>query len=727
MDAEATEAEEPPEFGYLQSDEPITRRAEDRLNRLRLTEAIADQVIHSPPGQGFVIAIDGPWGSGKTSAMNMIGEVIADRSDAVILRFNPWLFSGTEQLVARFLQELSIQLGEKAGSDERLRNIAERLAAYGEVLAPLVWVPFVGPWAARLGSLATAAGKTRRKDKAAPSVLAQQQKVRAALAELDRRVVVFVDDLDRVEAEQIRDVVRLIKLVADFPNVTYLLAYDAGKVSEALGSDAKAGREYLEKIVQVTHTLPEISDVPLIVLLQTELDAAIASIEHGPFSTEDWVNIFQTGMRPFFKNVRDVRRYLNAVPVTLRVLGDEVALVDALALETLRIFAPAAYAKLPSMISVLTGEGITGWGERPAGSEEADEQAVTQFVEAAAPNEAAVREMIRRLFPRVGRHVGGTNIIHSGQDYRRKRRVADPDVLRIYLRRTVPQDATPTQLVREAYEVMGDRERLTELLESLDATQFETLLGRLEDYEHDFDPAAVEIATEVLLNQMPRLREGRRGMLDAGADIALTRVVLRLLRRVQDERERAEIVKRVLPRIQRLSGREELIDLVGHRENVGHRLIPEADAEELYQEQNKQVLESKPSALALERQLASLFYRAREDGRPDAAGRVSELLDDDAVLLALIRSAYDERQSQTVGDLAVRSIPSLHWEGLAEMVGSEERLTARIVEMSGRVDRDELDERTQKAFETAERYVSGELPERNRMDALMEPRSDDES
>ena len=105
---------EEPEFGYLQSDEPIVRRAEDRLDRARLAEEIAQQAIDSPPGQGFVIAIDGPWGSGKTSVMNMIEEAVAEGSNAVVLRFNPWLFSDTEQLVVRFMHELAAQLGEKS-------------------------------------------------------------------------------------------------------------------------------------------------------------------------------------------------------------------------------------------------------------------------------------------------------------------------------------------------------------------------------------------------------------------------------------------------------------------------------------------------------------------------------------------------------------------------------------------------------------------------------------
>jgi hypothetical protein len=691
---------------YLQSDEPISRRSEDRLDRARLADAIASQVIQSLPGQGFVIAVDGPWGSGKTSVLNMIEESALEQSELVILRFNPWLFSGTEQLVVRFLQELSVQLGERADEmdDQRLRAIGERLAAYGEVLVPLVWVPVVGPWLGRFGSLARVLGKRRGRKKAPPSVFEQQQRARKALAELDRRVLVVVDDLDRVEADQIRDVVRLIKLVADFPNVTYLLAYEAEKVAQAFGDDLQTGREYLEKIVQVTHTLPEISDWPLVVLLQTELDSALQGIEYGPFSRDDWINVFHTGMRPFFENVRDVRRYLNAVPVTLRVVGREVALVDALALETLRIFAPGAYTKLPSMVSILTGESEQDWQTRSREREEANERAVSELVEAAAPHQEAARRMIQRLFPRAGGVVGG------GRGYRRHRRVAHPDVLRIYLRRTLPEGTTPAQLVEQAYEVMGDRDRFTELLATLNPRELEDLLGRLEDYEQDYDPSAAEAASEVLLNQMPRLREGRQGTLDMGSELAITRVVLRLLRSVEEEKERALIVRRVLPRVEQLSGRAELIDLAGHRPNAGHGLIPQADWTELEREHNEQVLAADPIALAQERQLAGLLYRALEYEDGAHRSRVSELCEDNGVLLRLLRSAYSERKAQTMGDLAVQTTPSLPWEWLVEIAGSETRLRERIAELRASVNTEDLDQRTRAALETAERYASGELP-----------------
>lgn len=66
-----------------------------------------------------------------------------------------------------------------------------------------------------------------------------------------------------------------------------------------------------------------------------------------------------------------------------------------------------------------------------------------------------------------------------------------------------------------------------------------------------------------------------------------------------------------------------------------------------------------------------------------------------------------------MGDLAVRTAPQLPWELLADIVGGEERLRERVSEVAARVDREQLGGRTLVALETAERYASGELPERD--------------
>jgi predicted KAP-like P-loop ATPase len=92
-------------------------------------KAIAEQILASPAVDSYVVALMGPWGCGKTSMVNMIAEEAQLRSEAlVVLHFNPWIFSGTEQLVGHFFRELGAQLSEvKQG---KFNSVASSIKTY---------------------------------------------------------------------------------------------------------------------------------------------------------------------------------------------------------------------------------------------------------------------------------------------------------------------------------------------------------------------------------------------------------------------------------------------------------------------------------------------------------------------------------------------------------------------------------------------------------------------
>ncbi|MDQ4142988.1 MAG: KAP family NTPase [Actinomycetota bacterium] len=700
--------------GYVRADAPIEHRSEDRLKRARLAEAVADQVVHGPPGQGLVIGIVGKWGSGKTSVLKMVEEAVREWRDTVVLTFNPWLFSGAEQLVTRFLDELAAQLrhaGREGGTSNRLGRAGERLSTYAESLEPLSWLPLVGPWLGRVGGAGRVYRAVRKARNEQPSAEEQRELVRKELRELDHRILVVIDDLDRIEPVQIRDMVRLVKLVGDFPNVTYLLSYDREPVERALGETPAEGSTYLEKIVQVVHDLPDPPPEAVQQMLLEELQAVVDAIPTGPFREDDWRNILPAGIRPFFRTLRDVRRYLNAVPVTLRVVGGEVALVDVLALEALRVFVPKAHAELSGSVATLTGleRRLVGPSQ---GRDEADAERVKAILEAAGDQERPTREILRRLFPSVGHLVGGTRLIGSEQRARQELRVADPGVFRAYLQRALPEGTISAALVGEAVASLGDRERLARLFENLDPETAEGLIRRLEDYEHDYDPASVEPALEVLLNQLPHLPEGRRGMMGFGAELVVGRVVLRLLRRIDDESERLGLIERVLPRIEHLTGRMKLIDTAGHRENVGHKLISKEASDRLYDELRHQILSAPPSQLARERGLVDLFVRVTHEDEERGITGIREACQDDRVFLQLLRAGLGEQTSQTIGDYAVRSRPSLPWELYGQWLG-EEAVRQRVEDLAAKTAGHGLPERSRAALEAAQKYASGDLSNEN--------------
>ncbi len=92
-------------------DQALKSRAQESLNRTPFANALAQQSVSTDASQEVVFRLVGSWGSGKTSLLNMTAEALEeDFENIVVLRFNPWLFSGTEHLVAVFFEELAAQL-----------------------------------------------------------------------------------------------------------------------------------------------------------------------------------------------------------------------------------------------------------------------------------------------------------------------------------------------------------------------------------------------------------------------------------------------------------------------------------------------------------------------------------------------------------------------------------------------------------------------------------------
>jgi hypothetical protein len=167
--------------------------------------------------------------------------------------------------------------------------------------------------------------------------------------------------------------------------------------------------------------------------------------------------------------------------------------------------------------------------------------------------------------------------------------------------------------------------------------------------------------------------------LDSGADQKVGRIVLRLLQRLEPaEIERA--TRAAGKRIDNFSDRGELVRVVGHTENAGHKLIDEERAAKLEAEFFEELLGAEARALADERELSVLMWWAHEDRPKETSSRVEELLRDDGFLRGLLRSALSESISQSEGEAAVRRRYRFAWDTLTTLVPAE-LLAARVREL----------------------------------------------
>ena len=179
-----------------------------------------------------------------------------------------------------------------------------------------------------------------------------------------------------------------------------------------------------------------------------ELQEALEGIDHGPFSESVWADIAVRVIRPMVRSLLGCGATSTRCQSHCGILGDEVALADALALEAMRIFAQDSYAKLPAAVPALTGE------DRSSPSP-GDEGQVRELVDAAREHKEAISDLCRLLFPATG-GLGGTRTTVDTARARRETRVAHPDILRIYIRRSLPEGTTPARVVQEAFRSLGN-------------------------------------------------------------------------------------------------------------------------------------------------------------------------------------------------------------------------------------------------------------------------------
>ena len=167
-------------------------------------------------------------------------------------------------------------------------------------------------------------------------VLKQKNQVIQLLSAQSNRVLVVLDDIDRLNNEQIRYIFQLITSVARFPNMTYLLVFDKEIVVEAL-KDVQSGngQDYLEKVIQMPIQIPNIQRSDLHNFLFEQLDKIIIDFKDLGYNQKHWQQLFQSCVDPFITHLRDINRLCNALRFKLTGISSEIDFADMLAISSL--------------------------------------------------------------------------------------------------------------------------------------------------------------------------------------------------------------------------------------------------------------------------------------------------------------------------------------------------------------------------------------------------------
>jgi hypothetical protein len=285
----------------------------------------------------------------------------------------------------------------------------------------------------------------------------------------------------------------------------------------------------------------------------------------------------------------------------------------------------------------------------------------------------------------------------------RERRVAHPDVLRFYLEHYANEGLSAFNDAEIAWERMTNAEELCAYLSSIEANRRESVISALGTFESEITEDRVLPGAVALLNTLPSLPDRRKGLFDFGPHVSVTRFVYRLLRSIENPIQLEEVVAQALPRIESAYSRLTLIEMIGHRDGVGHSLVSE-QAEEYFHRSWRDYFRSLDvNNLLKERELLRSFLILKDES-PDDEPEFA-IPDDPRITRAVLDSARSDSRTQTLGSRKINVHPRLAWDSLVRVFGTEHRLSERI---DGLRAIDSIDCR--EILELAARYQSGWRP-----------------
>lgn len=698
----------------LSPDRPSTDPSKDLFGHAPFAKTLAKAIRGYRGSDGIVLALYGPWGSGKSTVLAYVEHELEQGPEdnrPVVVSFNPWWFSGQEHLAKAFLGQLQAVLpGKYAGFKalgNKLSEFSGALGGVADVAGATIGIP--------LGGKAIEAGAKLLASKP-KDVPALKKALSQLLNEQKKRILVVIDDIDRLAPDEVRQLFTVIKALADFPYVTYLLAFDREVATSAISEQTGLpGERYIEKIVQVPFELPLVDRTTLRQALFVRLDAVMAETPEGRFDNSYWTNVFFAGLDPLFTVPRDIVRLTNALSVTYPAVVGEVNPVDFIAIECLRMFLPSVYDAIRSSPEKFTGH------EAPIS--EHDKQRARTFHDVwlskvPEPLRSSTQELLQRLFPRL--EAVWSNMHYSADSlsqWRLDLRVCSPDVFPAYFRLSLPKGAVSRTDLDSLLALAHNEGSLADAFRSAAAQKGATgtskaraLLERLMDHiPNELDATHAEPVINALLSVGDELlipTDKVQGDFDFGNESRIYRITYHMLKKVGSA-SRGGLLRGAIERGQALRCSQYLLDALSEEaekavKGKGETLLPLAEIEQLKGIWRKRLVEFVATENFINHPALAYLLSAwrRWDGEDDAKAWWQNASKSDEGLLKLIAAFASETTSQTIGDYAVRVNMRVNPKDI-EPYGDVQVMAARVKDLldSGAV---------QAEYQpTASRFVAG--------------------
>ncbi len=510
-------------------DAPIQTLSDDRLGRHEFVQRLADSISIAKNDNSLVIGLYGPWGSGKSSVLNLMKEKLKPRSDSqndlqiLVLQFDPWFFNSANELIKSFFDLVQKEIGDFVQDEDTKSQLNILFSKYAEKLS-YSKISFE-PKISFLGGLISFGAGIHREVDSHEDIINLRYKIDELLKKNPIKVIVLIDNLDRLDPTELMLMLKLVKLCSDFPFFTYILAFDQEQVLRVLDKSKDIDTEYLSKIIQVDVNLPHIDQVSIDKYVGGFIDEIEYSqeIKYDEDFSERFGHIYGNSIRGILvKDFRTAKRYLNAVAFSMPLVKGEVNFADFLALECIRVFFPNIYQGLPNYKDelttfdtipgddwkmrkrVITFKSLLDWINDEISSGRNGDLSASHIID-------GIQNLLSQLFPNFGSfisnpnnpsHIVGLNYVNVND---RAQRICSPSHFDKYFKLSVQSSEIPTKLINEFILLLNstNKKKFNEissmLIDYKDKSNYKSILQKISLYSDSLTLEGKNILIDAIL------------------------------------------------------------------------------------------------------------------------------------------------------------------------------------------------------------------------------------
>lgn len=493
---------------YFIADEEVRDRKDDLFESEAQAKSFAKTVLASGAHPGLVFGVDGPWGVGKTSFINLAESYWKSAADQVIVcRFEPLRYASEPDLAGRLIRDLSAAIQSQVFAPE-FRPAASR---YSRLIKGKADVSFLGFKLSLEPSQET--------------VDELLDDIDEVLRRINRRVIIVIDDLDRLDAKATNNVLFATRRTFKLSQATYVLCYDT-EVLAGNKEDGSRAREFLEKFVTVKLSLfidssslrdflmrdwecteRQLSSVPSDTMIKLgSIINELAEILNGELAAK---------YLPLVGDLRKVKRFINAI-LLMKIEKTNLGRTDFNNRDLINlILLHLNYPGLFRRIYAEETEGRSGVFSVRRDYRESEFKNIEAFAQVKDQEQGSAKFLLEQLFDAETLELGdGASIEESVRRSRACFNSGDNRNLEGYLKLIVRCAMPEPQETFVLYQSAVDRVRSGASIKStLTAHDFSLKRGEnahdhfwrvLVNQSHDFTGAVAQDAIDTLIEYLPR-------------------------------------------------------------------------------------------------------------------------------------------------------------------------------------------------------------------------------